>query len=294
MFGGNGGVWCREFSQTGKSRRNALRCSNHSLASGIDSVLDGGAQGRNGMTFLKDINDPTISAVGVSGFLVSFSDVLTEEANSAAIAWAQQVQSDPIEGVLETAPSLVSVVLRYDPVLTDPEDLRSRIEARLTARTAGQDAPRPRRRWTIPCVFDGPQLSEVARQIGKTEAEAVASIEAQTTRVLALGFAPGQPYLGLLDESWTLDRMAGIAPTVPKGALVTAVRQLITFAGAAPTGWWHIGNTAFNSFDQRRGDQAIAYLPGDEVRFTSVSQGEIETLRQAADGLGGATLDRLT
>lgn len=237
---------------------------------------------------------PSLSPVGVSGFLVSFSTVLSEEANRAVLDWAARVQADPIEGVLETAPSLVSVFLRYDPVATDPSELRSRIEARLRVEGPGQGDALPGRRWTIPAAFDGPQLREVAAKIGKSDAEAVASLEAQTTRVLALGFAPGQPYLGLLDESWALDRMSGISPMVPKGALVTAVRQLITFAGAAPTGWWHIGNTAFSCFDQRRGDQAMAYRPGDEVVFTAVSSGEIEALRRNEDGLGGAKLEMLS
>jgi allophanate hydrolase subunit 1 len=66
-------------------------------------------------------------------------------------------------------------------------------------------------------------------------------------RVLAVGFAPGQPYLGPLGEEWNLPRLKALQQ-VPAGALVQAISQFVLFTGPAPTGWRHVGQTAFRCF----------------------------------------------
>jgi 5-oxoprolinase (ATP-hydrolysing) subunit B len=48
-------------------------------------------------------------------------------------------------------------------------------------------------------------------------------------RVLAVGFAPGQPYLGPLGEEWNLPRLKALQQ-VPAGALVQAISQFVLFS----------------------------------------------------------------
>lgn len=235
----------------------------------------------------------SIVPVGVFGFLVRFSTVLSEAANAAALAFRADVEARPIEGVLETSPSLVSVFFRIDPVACNPAQIRAELENRLAQRDWFAGAVARRRLWHIPCCFDGPQLAEAAALAGVSEGQAIAEIEAAETRVLTLGFAPGQPYLGTLAHHWNIPRMAGVAPQVPRGALVVAVRQLIVFANQAPTGWRHIGNTALQCFDARR-EMAFAFEPGDFVRIHAVPARDIEALKQGADTLGGARLEVLS
>ena len=79
-------------------------------------------------------------------------------------------------------------------------------------------------------------------------------------------------------------------PQVPGAALVVAIRQLIVFAGPAPTGWRHIGQTAFRCFRPEAADP-IALKPGDEVTFCAASADEIAAL--ADDPEGGATCSAL-
>jgi len=85
--------------------------------------------------------------------------------------------------------------------------------------------------------------------------------------------------------------MDGIAPNVPACALVVAVGQLIIFANEAPTGWRHIGQTAFRCFDQSRAEP-FAFQAGDLVQFQSATPSEIEALQ--SDRFGGAKLEVLS
>ena len=110
-------------------------------------------------------------------------------------------------------------------------------------------------------------------------------------RVLTIGFAPGQPYMGELAPHWDIPRQQGLTKSVPPGALVVAIRQLIIFTNASPTGWRHIGQTAFRTF-RPGSDMPFPLSPGDELIFPSITRQEFD--RIADDPTGGAEREALT
>ncbi|MEL7184081.1 MAG: carboxyltransferase domain-containing protein [Pseudomonadota bacterium] len=237
---------------------------------------------------------PNVVPLGDGALLVRFTDRLDDAANRACLAFRAALEQRRLPGVQETASSLGSVLVRVASGHTI--QVQSALE-NLLGETAWQDHPLPERtRWTIPCSFggrDGPQLAEVAAMAHLTEAQAIDALCAAPTRVLALGFAPGMPYLGILPPIWDLPRQTGLTPKVPPGALVIAVRQFVLFGTEAPTGWRHVGRTLFDCFDRTR-PRPIALTPGDEVCFTPVSP---EALRAKAKAdpahHGGALRERL-
>ncbi|KMW57659.1 Allophanate hydrolase 2 subunit 1 [Candidatus Rhodobacter oscarellae] len=240
---------------------------------------------------------PAIHDLGLCAKLVTFADGLSEAANRAALALRAAVEAEGWTGVEETSISLASTVIRFDPLALPHAEL----EARLAALLAGRDwyaAPLPTGRtlWRIPVALGGahgPQWEEAASLAGRDPEAARAEILSSRTRVLTLGFAPGQPYMGELPPNWDIPRMTELNPQVPGASLVVAIRQLIIFAGPAPTGWRHIGQTAFQCF--RPGAAApIALAPGDEVTWREVSAEELAEI-QAEDrsGDGGATREAL-
>ena len=110
---------------------------------------------------------------------------------------------------------------------------------------------------------------------------------------MTIGFAPGQPYLGRLPPHWDIPRLSELTPNVPEGALVTAVRQYCLFSKAMPTGWRHVGQTAFRAF---RPEEANPFPmnTGDEVAFTQVSEDELDRIiARDVSGNGGATREAL-
>ena len=219
------------------------------------------------------MSDAQILPLGPDGVLVRFADILSEPANRAALSFRAELDHEAVDGIVETATSLTSVYIRFDPGRL----ARGRLEDHLvevigTRDWQAADLPHDRTRWHIPAAFEGadaPDLEAIARQIGRDPDAAVAEITSMPLRVLALGFAPGQPYLGFLPEHWAIPRRTEVTPEVPRGAVVVAVRQAIPFANAAPTGWWQIGRTAFRCYDPAA-DPALPLRAGDEVQFSSV------------------------
>lgn len=238
---------------------------------------------------------PEILPLGVDAVLVRFANRLSEEANSAALGFRSAVEASRPDAVTETATSLTSVLVRFDPHETN----RARIEEALRALLASRDwyaAPLPdgRKLWRIPAVFGGdhgPQLEQVADAVGMSRDSAIEDLAATELRVMAIGFAPGQPYLGFLGERWNIPRQTELNPQVPQGAVVVAVRQVIPFANAAPTGWWHIGQTAFRCYS-RDGTPPIPLSAGDSVRFEPVPAADFARFQDAGP-LGGATSEMI-
>lgn len=233
-------------------------------------------------------SSPDIHPLGVDGVLVRFAPALTEAANQRALVFREQLAEMNLRGVTEIASSLVSVRVGFDPAATT----RDAVTAAVQAACADLDAAvaSPKRRWDIPVAFGpdhAPQLTEAADLAGVTPEQAVAEIEAQTLRVIAIGFAPGQPYLGMMPPHWDIPRQKALTEKMPNGALVAAVRQLIIFAADAPTGWRHIGQTAFQVY-RPDSDEPFPLIPGDAVRFCRVSDSEFASLRQNRDTNGGA------
>jgi len=235
---------------------------------------------------------PTIRSVGLNGLLVTFDNRATDAANRAAIAFRSAVDAQGWPEIAESSSTLVSAFFRVDLSEHGFEPLRARLAEVLATQDWGA-APLPAGRtlWTIPAVFGGtraPQLAEAAEAAGLTVAQAEADLTSARLRVLTLGFAPGQPYLGTLGEAWNIPRQVGLSPNIPAGALVAAVRQMCLFTKDTPTGWRHVGQSAFACF-RPQSDAPFPLSPGDEVRFTAVTEQELARIEaHNADGSGGA------
>lgn len=247
------------------------------------------------MTHSQTSFDPDLLPLGADGILVRFATRLDDAANLAVLGFANALEADLPDGVVEISTALASAFVRFDPDRVSRDTLITTLRQRLDGWDWSEtESNKAKRQWFIPAAFGGelgPQLAETAAILGMSEAETIADIAANPVRVLAIGFAPGQPYLGMLPERWDIPRLQSITPSVPAGALVAAVRQLIVFSGPTPTGWRHIGQTAFRPF-RAASSAPFPLLPGDMVHFTPVSAEEYDRIsRSDTDGSGGARLE---
>ena len=239
------------------------------------------------MSKVENASWPQIKTVGFDGFLVCFGGQLDEASNRAALAFRAAVIAAKIPGVEECSTSLVSTYVRFDPLLHEHQVMHAALVELVSQRDWYTVAlPQGRRLWRIPTVFGGalaPQLAETARVAGMTEAEATTSISKCRVRVQTIGFAPGMPYFGELEPEWDLPRQTTLTDRVPAGGLCVAIRQLVLFPVATPTGWRHIGQTALRLF-RPNAQVPFVFRPGDEAIFEPVSEQELTRLFDQDDG----------
>lgn len=208
---------------------------------------------------------PTIVPLGDASLLVRFGTTLTEPANRAAIALARLLARDPVPGVDEVMPNLVSVLLRFDPLRASPTQIAGELRLRLFALNGSDVAPPTH--WTISAQFDGPDLEDVAAALGLSRAAFIAAHNSQTLRVLATGFAPGFVYCGMHADALVLPRRTSVRPMVPAGTILFAAGQTAITATPLPTGWHVLGHTDFANFDVTA-TPPTRLSAGDTIQFT--------------------------
>ncbi len=210
---------------------------------------------------------PQIVPLGDSSLLVRFGASLEDEANKAALALAARLKRDPVEGVVEVVPSLVSVLVRYDAFRAEPFRIAGEIGLRL-----GSSEVDSVREHFVPVRFggaEGPDLEDVADSLNLTIDGFIERLCVRPLRVLATGFAPGFVYAGFHPESLNVPRRQQVRPLVPVGSVLFAARQTAIAATDIPTGWHVIGRTEFRNFDPLR-DPPTTIAAGDLIRLGAV------------------------
>ena len=126
---------------------------------------------------------------------------------------------------------------------------RWRQPARLSDADGADTAAGEGRLVTIPVCYGGdfgPDLPFVAKHAGLTEAEVIALHTGREYRIYMLGFLPGFPYLGGLDERLFTPRLNTPRTAIPAGAVASAAsRPAFTLlpAGRLAAHWPHAAQT---------------------------------------------------
>jgi KipI family sensor histidine kinase inhibitor len=211
------------------------------------------------------VTDARIVEAGDSALLLELEPVIDPRVNARAIAIGRFVRGQRIAGVRDVVPAYCSVAVHFDPLVADVAAVRAALDASVREPAA----PETGRTLDVPVAYDddsGPDLGEVARWSGTSRDAVVALHAGREYRVFMLGFLPGFPYLGVVDERIAAPRRASPRLRVPAGSVGIAGRQTGIYPQAAPGGWQIIGRTSLGLFDASREPPALL-APGDAVRF---------------------------
>ena len=188
----------------------------------------------------------------------------------AAIGRARE--AGELAGVVETVPTMRSLMVAYDPLTTSRADLQPRIDT-LIAR--GLPLGMASRRVTLPCCYDDPEfapdLDEVAKRTKKTTEEVIAAHLASPFKVYVLGFMPGLAYIAGLDQTLYLPRRAQPRVRLPRSSVAIAMDMTTIYPFESPGGWHLIGRTPLWMFDKRR-EQPVFLAPGDSLSFQRIDR----------------------
>jgi len=119
---------------------------------------------------------------------------------------------------------------------------------------------------TVPVVYDGADLADVAALAGITVAETIARHTGTELVVGWLGFAPGFAYLTGLDPLLRVSRLATPRTSVPAGSVAIAGPYSAVYPTASPGGWRLLGRTDLRVWDITA-DPPSLFRPGTRVRF---------------------------
>ena len=222
----------------------------------------------------------TVCPVGDTGLLASFEQRIAQSVGAAVTALNTRVAAAAIPGVVETVPAFTTLLIFYDPLVTEYDAVAVAVQ-KLAQAPDSDTAAGEGRLVEIPVCYGGtfgPDLPFVAEHAGLTEKEVIELHTGREYRIYMLGFLPGFPYLGGLDERLFTPRLAAPRTAIPAGSVGIGGEQTGVYPIASPGGWQLIGRTPLKLFDPSVG--RLPYAAGDRIRFCPITQDEFDAIAQ--------------
>jgi KipI family sensor histidine kinase inhibitor len=225
---------------------------------------------------MSDFQKPRILLCGDTGISVEFGDEIDPGINRRVQQLFRRLKLRQTGGVLGLNPTYRSLFVQYDPWLCSFENLLLTVEECLGP--GENDAVGFSEVIEVPVCYGGeygPDLEEVA-SFHKMSPEEVARLHyTPLYHVYMIGFTPGFPYLGGLDERLHTPRKQTPRRLVPAGSVGIADRQTGIYPIDSPGGWQLIGRTPMRVFDIRKTDPFTIHC-GNSVKFRPITKEEFE------------------
>jgi inhibitor of KinA len=232
---------------------------------------------------------PTIYPLGDRGLCIDWGNSIDPILNDQVLALHARLREAQLPGVLDLVPAYSSLGLLFatsklvqgNPDQSPYEQLREQVIPHLTA--ASQSPALESRLLEIPVCYDpefAPDLAELASNSGLPPEDVVQLHSAREYRVYHIGFLPGFPYLGAVDERIASPRRAVPRARIPAGSVGIAGQQTGIYPLESPGGWKLIGQTPIRLFRPQHPEPALLRA-GDRVRFFSVSKKEFHQIAAA-------------
>lgn len=212
---------------------------------------------------------PIVRPVGDTGLMFEFGTVIDPGTHARVLAFDAALAADPPAGVRELVPAYASLLVHYDPLVTDAATLAA--AALLRADRPGAEVTAPVEH-VVPFCTDAdlaPDLAAAAERLGLGAAALVDAFAGASYRVYMYGFAPGYAYLDGVPQGLHLPRKPVPVRTRPMGSVMIAGGQAMITTLPMPTGWWVIGQTRLAVL-QPEAARPFRFDLGDTVRFVPV------------------------
>jgi len=229
-----------------------------------------------GMQEQPEHQEWSIAAHGDRCLVIRFGTGLDAAIGRRCGAAAAALRQAAISGVSDIVPTFNTVAVHYLPGRHSANSSLRSLEHKI--REVLRDAPldgtqASGRLVELPVCYGGdfgPDLPEVARRMGTSEDEVIQRHSGELLYVFMLGFAPGAPFMGVLDPGFALARRDTPRTAIPAGSVAVANRQTIVYPNESPGGWHIIGRSPVRLFDPMH-EPATLIAPGDNVRFVPIT-----------------------
>lgn len=228
---------------------------------------------------------------------IQFEQKICPEVNRRISAFVEEFASltRDMPEVYEIVPTYCAASVYFDEKKNKPALLKKiALEALEKTCGAGVDGAACGKTIRIPVCYEGkefaPDLERVCANARLSEEEAVRIHSSTDYLIYMMGFLPGFPYLGGMDERLETPRLETPRTKIPAGSVAIGGKQTGLYPSESPGGWNIIGRTPLKVFDLER-DPIFLYKAGDKIHFVPISKSDFERFDEKKwleeMGLGG-------
>jgi len=220
-----------------------------------------------------------ILQVSESSALIEFGEIISKDINKKIRAVCNYLDNNNFYGFVEYVPYFCSISIIYNPLVFKNEprifnkikEILEDILRQIDVKDSYEDNI-----VEIPVCYGGKfgmDLEYVAKAHGIKSEEVIDIHSKGQYLVYMIGFTPGFPYLGGLDERLHTERRESPRGAIKAGSVGIAGMQTGVYPIETPGGWQIIGRTPLKLFDLSK-DKKTLLKCGDIVKFKSISEEE--------------------
>lgn len=218
-------------------------------------------------------------AAGDRALVLEFGNEISEDVNRKVRSMTLAIEQKRLPGITEKVPTYRSLMVHYDPVVTGYHQLLEVLE-KLESELHQLQMPAPQV-TVIPILYGGdygPDMPTVMNHNGLSQEEVIRIHTSRDYLIYMIGFTPGFPYLGGMDERIATPRLATPRTKIKGGSVGIAGSQTGIYSIDSPGGWQLIGWTPVPLYDPEA-DNPFLLKAGNYVRFESITEDQYEAIR---------------
>lgn len=213
------------------------------------------------------LSKPKIVPLGDFSLLVQFGKEIDLSVNQRVHELASFLDVSPFDGMIETIPAYATLLVQYDPLVVSYTEAQNFLNEKISQ--IDETISRKTRRVEVPVRYGGEfgvDLESVARHLHLQVKDIIRLHTQRIYTVFMMGFTPGFPYMGKLDDALIMPRLETPRTHVPAGTVAIAGSQTGIYPITSPGGWQLIGWTPLHLFDPHS-ETPFLFAPSDEVQF---------------------------
>ena len=197
---------------------------------------------------------------------------LVIDAGPDAASLSAHLESLELSGVVDVVPAFDKVAVYFDSVEADTGQFRQILADFVPT------VSRLGKHHVVPvCYVQGEDLGQVLAELSLSFEELVALHSGRTYDCKAIGFCPGFPYLGWLDDKISgLGRLESPRLRVAPGSVAIVGRMTGVYPLLRPGGWRLVGRTPLTLVDPD--DSYFPIKVGDSVEFRPINEADFGAL----------------
>ncbi|MFB5193447.1 5-oxoprolinase subunit PxpB [Neobacillus sp. KR4-4] len=236
-------------------------------------------------------NNANIRPLGDSALVIQLGDGISPATHERVKNLSSLLEKEPFTGLIESVPSYNSLTIYYNPVAvyysSSDKELSSpykKVSAFILALLdkLGTSEISEQRLITIPVLYGGefgPDLEYVANYHGISVEEVIQIHSSNDYLVYMIGFAPGFPFMGGMDERIATPRKDSPRLAITPGSVGIAGKQTGIYPLETPGGWQIIGRTPLDLFLPELSPPTLLQS-GDRIRYVPITLEEYAAYKE--------------